>query len=233
MSPRPFAISHQPSGISSQLSASTRCGTAVAEESAAGPAAEAAGSRKLERTEIKPMKPLLIALLVLTAVPAYAQRLPDTVMPGALRSDRRAGSGEGDLCRPRSDRRDAEGAVEGDRSQRRRDHVRRRADCRRRQDADRGGDARCGQGSGDVHRPGRRFRPARHGFEIAYQRHPERRPARAVPEQGQQPPLRGDPARGDRRAAHVPVVRRAGVQGHLRAHGDRSTPAITRSRTAP
>jgi len=27
------------------------------------------------------MKPLLIALLVLTAVPAYAQRLPDTVIP--------------------------------------------------------------------------------------------------------------------------------------------------------
>ncbi len=49
-------------------------------------------------------------------------------------------------------------------------------------------------------------------------RHPERRAARALSEQGEQPALRGHAARGDRRAPHVPVVRRAGVQGDLRAH---------------
>ena len=59
-------------------------------------------------------------------------------------------------------------------------------------------------------------------IQIDLHRHPERRTARLVSEQGEQPALRGDAARGDRRAPHVPVVRRAGVQGDVRAHrGDR------------
>ena len=49
-------------------------------------------------------------------------------------------------------------------------------------------------------------------------RHPQRRSARPVPEQGEQPPLRGDAARGDRCAAHVPVIRRTGLQGDVCAH---------------
>ena len=55
-------------------------------------------------------------------------------------------------------------------------------------------------------------------IQIAYAGHPQRRSARPVSEQGEQSPLRRHPARGDRRAPHVPVVRRAGVQGHVRAH---------------
>ena len=57
-------------------------------------------------------------------------------------------------------------------------------------------------------------------ISIEVQGHPERPAARVLSEQGEQPPLRGDAARGDRRAPHVPVVRRAGVQGHVHAYRD-------------
>ena len=59
--------------------------------------------------------------------------------------------------------------------------------------------------------------PAR--LSIVVQRRAERPTPRTLPEQGQRAPVCRDAARGDRRAPHVPVVRRARVQGDLRRHG--------------
>ena len=78
--------------------------------------------------------------------------------------------------------------------------------------------ARRREGAGDAHRPaGDSRRPRRHRDQVP--RHPERSAARPLPEQGQQPALRGHAARGDRREADVPVVRRARPQSHVLADG--------------
>ena len=51
-------------------------------------------------------------------------------------------------------------------------------------------------------------------------RTPQRQAARLLSQQGQRPALRGDADGGDRRAARVSLVRRAGLQGHLRYLAD-------------
>ena len=69
----------------------------------------------------------------------------------------------------------------------------------------------------------------RSGDRHQLHRHPQQRSARPVSQQRQQPPLRGDAARGDGRAARVPVLRRAGASRRrsrsrrsidTRRHGD-------------
>ena len=56
---------------------------------------------------------------------------------------------------------------------------------------------------------------------------------RPLPREGGRRVLRVHAVRGDRRAARVPVLRRAGVQGAVRAHGDARPRATSRSRTRP
>ena len=174
------------------------------------------------------------AAIVLTAGPASAQRLPTTVTP--LHYDI--------TVTPRPCRgevqRTAKPSASGwparhvhDRAQRRRDHVRRGVDQRRRQAAAADGRRSTRRRN---RRPSRSRNPVPAGdaeIDHRLRRHPQRRPARPLSEQGEQPPLRGHAARGHRRAPHVPVVRRAGVQGDLRAHRDHRRRTITRSRTAP
>ena len=163
----------------------------------------------------------VVLILSLAAVPAQAQRLPATVTPvhydlASSRTWPRRPSPATRRSTSRSRRRQT--AIVLNAAEITFEKVAVTAGGRT-QAAD--GDARCHEGSGDVHRAdvdsGRRRQHPDH-----LHRHPERRPARAVSEQGEQPPLRGHAARSDRRAAHVPVVRRAGVQGDVRAHrGDR------------
>ena len=110
------------------------------------------------------MKPLLIALLVLTAVPAYAQRLPDTVVPAHYDL-----TVEPDLAKATFSGREAIDVTLKTPSKA---IVLNAAEITfgdvqivaggKTQPAAVTLDAR--QGSGDVHRPGRAFPPARHGF---------------------------------------------------------------------
>ena len=51
-------------------------------------------------------------------------------------------------------------------------------------------------------------------------RHPEQPAARLLHQQDQAPEVRRHAVRGDRRAPGVSLLRRAGVQGHLRRHAD-------------
>ena len=162
---------------------------------------------------------VLLAILALAPLPASAQRLPTTVLPDhydlafvvdlapqPLRRDRND-SGAYD----RTD--DTRGAP------RPRDRLSRGHDRHRRRRPARHGDAGRGQSDGDIDRS--QADCARDDRDPhSLHRHPQRQAARLLSEQGPQPLVRRHATRGDGRAARVPELRRAGLQGDIRRHAD-------------
>ncbi len=163
---------------------------------------------------------LAVAFLLLAASPTAAQRLSGTVVPEhyALWF---APNLQEETFRGRATHRGAaEGPVHVHHAARRGDGLRRGDHHRRRGHAGGHSDAERRRRNGDAHRaatdPRGRGQP-----RDRLHRRPQRQAARVLHQQGERPQLCGDADGTDRCTAGIPVVRRAGLQGHLRhlAHG--------------
>ncbi len=142
-------------------------------------------------------------------LPAPEPRPPDRVRRDALGRPRGAAVRRDDPHRPRAARADR-----GDRGARRRARRRTRAAPRRRRRRGPGG-GRGGARERDDHRPVRGAGAARHrGARARVGGADDRRPPRPLPGRRR---ARGDAVRGGGRAARVPLLRRARVQGALEA----------------